>query len=262
MIGSAIWNLIGDYVSAILMAVVAALACIIWCLIRAAVLILAWIMFALTLVFIIALFIVIVGLCILISSLANLELNLSINEVSILGALNFEFGYYIEMEYIEFFDLHVPLLKFNIAFGTLSLETKNSIFTQDVRINGVPEDLLGISSTQSSDSSSLSQKSLTLDDIAENEGSNEASEINESFIIFKIIMDFLAGMGLAMGLSGGFVATIGTIIYLLKDTVDESKKVLLLILSIIVFIASVVVFIIAAILMPDKFSSAFVYGMA
>ena len=128
---------------------------ILWLIIRVAILILAWILFAINLVLIIILFVIITGFVLILNIFVNLNLELSFNKVSVSGEIDLLFEYYIDVEYIEFFDLHLPIIKTYINTSDYELEYFAGFLSMKFSITRFPENIIEDLKSSGPDTSSL-----------------------------------------------------------------------------------------------------------
>jgi hypothetical protein len=114
-----IWEQIVEVVGEVLLAVLEFLGDLLWLIIRAAVLVFAWMMFGITLLFL-TLAIGAIALAFLpINAIFRGYMEYTVNRVRIyLGGVSFELGYDTSMAYYEFFDLELPNIRAWFTLGT------------------------------------------------------------------------------------------------------------------------------------------------
>ncbi len=116
---AAIWEQLVEFVSDVLMAVVEFLAFMLWCLIRAAILIFTWLMFGITLLFLTLAIGAIALVFLPISLIFGASMYYTVNKVGVdFTGISFETGYETSIGYYDFFDIYVPYINAWFSLGT------------------------------------------------------------------------------------------------------------------------------------------------
>ncbi len=209
------------------MTILSWLAHLAWLLVRAAILIFAWIVFALLFLFVNLIIITMMGLVLLFDIFASIDYSLSINNITVSGDLNFDIGYTIDMCHIEFFKIDIPILNFYFTSNEISFELSCTLLTNNIGVpNHLENPLEQIFTDNTNPENSLYSESKV-----------KASSTSDDLFIWNLVLDYLIAVGSGIGLACSFMCIISGILEMCKSEV--TYKTILTILSILAFIATI-----------------------
>ncbi len=225
-IGMAITDLIIliiDFVAEILLDILPIFAYILWLIIRVIILILVWIMFIIMLFLTIILFISLIALVYVLDIFLDLNINTSLNKISIDGDVDLSTGYYIGFTYNSFFCLIIPSIEMYFDSSNFHLGYSQNWFSTDVNFSDYPENFL-----------------YNITHSGPEQSSNNPPKMSSDTSVGNFIIDMFIGAGIGMGISGGVVGTICSILTYSKDP-GWAKAIT--IASFIIFVTSVILLI-------------------
>ena len=208
-------NIIEAIVS-IAMAVLSFLEDLIWVLIRAAILIFIWIMFAITLIGFIGAFLIMVPIIAVLSLMIGAELLVTFNSIRMIkGVKEVGISYNVQFTYIDFLDIDIPTLKIVINIEDWNYEILMNFFS--ILTDEFPIEIISGMSGVQNDNIEQSQTQTNLNNITNLKSSSDSE--ND----FQLVSDLaISGIFAALSITGAFMCIYGAIaIGLSKDKPKE-----------------------------------------
>ncbi|MFX1395172.1 MAG: hypothetical protein ACFFAH_16635, partial [Promethearchaeota archaeon] len=197
----AIWMLFVAVCEALGLDPLAVLAYLLWCLVRAAVLILIWIIFAIALLIINIELISLLAIILLLSIFVDITLTFEINRITVNGIFNLVFGYCIAMEYNNFWDFSAPVIVSYFISDNIDFKFKMGHFSMELGFIEFPEIFSEIDNTDLNTYYALKSSSS---DIYPDTASAESDLANN-------ILELISNIGNAFSIFGGIYSIISTI---------------------------------------------------
>ena len=204
------------------------LAHLVWLLVRAAILIFAWIVFAFIFLFANIMLISIIGIALLLDIFMEVQYEIKINEIKVTGAFDLIMGYNIDLDHIEFFDIDIPVI--NIYFGSSDfiLGYSSTFFSNNIGFSKFPDNLF----EDIFDSNQMEyQTETSIDNLHTSSSENDIS-------VTDILVDFFISFGSGVGIASTTVCIIAA---LNQYVFDEKYKKAITIISFIAYIATLVI---------------------
>ncbi|MBN1214778.1 MAG: PKD domain-containing protein [Candidatus Lokiarchaeota archaeon] len=239
-------------VNSILMAVLSFLGDLIWLLIRAAILILVWILFVFTLIGFGITFLAMIPFMLIISGIIGAELIIKANSLKLIKEdTNIELSYNIIFDYIDFFDIYIPTLKISVTFNDLIYEAKInffSTFNPKMPMEFIPDDY------NKPDSANTLNTLIVQNNL---ENTEKIKTSSDSLNLFSALA--YTGFFAAMSMIGAVMSIHAAITNGLSKT--KHWELLAFGITITAFVTSIGLLICTLMATTDRFSS-FVWGLA
>jgi len=183
------------------MTILSWLAHLAWLLVRAAVLIFIYILFAITLICLNIALIAMAAIVLTMSLFIQTEINLTLTDLQVDGVFSFYFGYKIGILYNEFFDIYTPTLQAEFLSDDINFGMNFSYFFITFELFSFPEDFLSdIIHNENTQVPGSGPKTSTTDILLD----------NEMLYLLEIISNIGDGLGHG-AFSIGFTALIANI---------------------------------------------------
>jgi len=251
---ASIFEQIVKFVTDVLLNVVAILAYLLWCLIRVAILIFVWIEFVFLLLIMVIVIIAIMALMMIFKIFLNIDLTISINEVIAEGDISLSAGYYIEFNYIHFFDLLLPIITIRFAAFGFGFEFSSGLFSEKFEFTELPNNFIDPILNNNTIKSSKSSENVVL-------SKTTSTSQSKSFVppilpqnAINSMVDLLTGIGVGMGFGGGAISIFAMALYVGKGYEKAINYI-----TFAAYITSILVFVIS--FMLGKISPAQLFGV-
>ncbi|MBY9008169.1 MAG: PKD domain-containing protein [Candidatus Lokiarchaeota archaeon] len=243
-----------EAIESIAMEILSYLEDLIWILIRAAILILVWIMFTFTLIGFITAFIAMIPLMLIISEIIIADLIISVNSLKLVkGIKTIEFSYNITLKYISYFDIYVPTLVISMVAENLNYELEINFFSgfdPQIPMEYDPEENISLNTSKNENPSNVQTNLNYLNEI------HKSSDSNKENLVADLAF---TGFGTIMSMFGAVMSIHGAVM----NGISKDKRLELLFfgLTLGAFVTSIVV-LIKTIILTNDHASSFIWGLA
>jgi hypothetical protein len=171
----------------------------------------------------------------------DLSISSNINEINTEGDIDLTFKYIVGLEFNSFLNFYIPTIDAYFQTNNLTISLTSSFFNSNLEVTELPEDLFGgLSGSGLGKSSSYSLRA-----------SNLSTDIENG-------CDLVSGLGVTLGLMGGFV---GILAGILTWTHDPKIRKVVFVVGLLSFLISLGILLYNVFTAPDKFSSWSILGM-